>query len=163
MPVVCWLASKGGYTMLRRILAGSMIVAATLSAALTTASAFDESKYPDFQGQWKRKVGAVNAWDETRRPGLPQDPPLTPEYRKRWEVGMADQAAGGQGLNYRITCVANGMPRVMTILRQLEIFIRPEMTLIVFENHLPRRIYTDGRDFGAKDNVPSYNGYSIGK
>ena len=25
------------------------------------------------------------------------------------------------------------------------------------------RIYTDGRDFNANDNVPSYNGYSIGK
>jgi hypothetical protein len=128
-----------------------------------TASAFDESKYPDFQGQWKRKLGTVNAWDETRRPGLPQDPPLTPEYRKRWEASMADQAAGGQGNDTRVTCISNGMPRMMTILRQLEIFVRPEITLIVFENNLPRRIYTDGRDFTAKDNVPSYNGYSIGK
>ena len=33
----------------------------------------------------------------------------------------------------------------------------------MFENNLPRRIYTDGRDFTAKDNVPSYAGYSIGK
>jgi hypothetical protein len=55
------------------------------------------------------------------------------------------------------------MPRLMTILRQLEIFIRPEITLIVFENNLPRRIYTDGRGFTAKDNMPSYAGYSIGK
>jgi hypothetical protein len=103
-----------------------------------TASAFDESKYPDFQGQWKRKPGTVNSWDETRRPGLPQDPPLTPEYRKRWEASMADQAAGGQGNDSRVTCISNGMPRMMTILRQLAIFIRPEMTLIVFENNLPR-------------------------
>jgi len=128
-----------------------------------TASAFDESKYPDFQGQWKRKLGTVNAWDETRRPGLPQDPPLTPEYRKRWEASMADQAAGGQGNDTRVTCISNGMPRMMTILRQLEIFITPWVTLVVFENNLPRRIYTDGRDWTAKDNLPSYNGYSIGK
>jgi hypothetical protein len=76
---------------------------------------------------------------------------------------MADQAAGGQGNDSRVTCISNGMPRMMTILRQLEIFIRPEIILIVFENNLPRRIYTDGRDFNAKDNIPSYNGYSIGK
>jgi|SRR5262245_34905682 len=149
--------------MLHRIAIGSIVLAVVLSATLTTASAFDESKYPEFQGQWKRKAGAVNAWDETKRPGLPQDPPLTPEYRKRWEQSMADQAAGGQGGNSRITCVSNGMPRMMTILRQLEFFVRPEITLVVYENHLPRRIYTDGRDFTAKDNLPSYNGYSIGK
>ena len=149
--------------MLHRILAGPIILAAALSTSLTTAAAFDESKYPDFGGQWKRKLGAPNAWDETKRPGLPQDPPLTAEYRKRWEASMADQAAGGHGLNTRATCISNGMPRMMTILRQLEIFIRPEITLIVFENHLPRRIHTDGRDLKAKDNVPSYNGYSIGK
>src|SRR5262249_15890718 len=41
--------------------------------------------------------------------------------------------------------------------------IRPEITLVLYENHLPRRIYTDGRGFDAKDNLPSYNGYSIGK
>jgi hypothetical protein len=149
--------------MLHRVFTGALVLAAALSLALTSASAFDESKYPDFQGQWKRKLGTVNSWDETKRPGLAQDPPLTPEYRKRWEASMADQAAGGQGNDTRVTCISNGMPRMMTILRQLEIFIRPEMTLIVFENNLPRRIYTDGRDFAAKDNIPSYNGYSIGK
>jgi hypothetical protein len=149
--------------MLHRIFAASMLLAAILSMAPMSASAFDESKYPDFQGQWKRKLGTVNSWDESKRPGRPQNPPLTPEYRQRWEASMADQAAGGQGLDTRVTCISNGMPRMMTILRQLEIFIRPEITLIVFENNLPRRIYTDGRDFTARDNIPSYNGYSIGK
>ena len=81
--------------MFHRIFAGSILLAATLSMAPVTASAFDESKYPDFQGQWKRKLGTINSWDETRRPGLPQDPPLTPEYRKRWEASIADQSLGG--------------------------------------------------------------------
>jgi hypothetical protein len=80
-----------------------------------------------------------------------------------WEASMADQKAGGQGLDTRVTCISNGMPRMMTILRQLEIFITPWVTLVVFENNLPRRIYTDGRGWDAKDNLPSYNGYSIGK
>jgi hypothetical protein len=150
--------------MFHRILSGTVALATAFTIGITSASAHDESKYPAFQGQWKRKLGTVvNAWDETKRPGLAQDPPLTPEYRKLWEASMADQAAGGQGLDNRFTCVSNGMPRMATIVRQLEFFIRPDITLIVFENNLPRRIYTDGRDFTASDNVPSYNGYSIGK
>ena len=143
------------------IRAGALVAA--LAVMLSGAAAFDETKYPDFAGQWKRARGTVNSWDETKPPGRPQNPPLTPEYRAMFEASLADQAAGGQGLDTRVTCVSNGMPRLMTILRQLEIFIRPEITLIVFENNLPRRIYTDGRDFTAKDNIPSYNGYSIGK
>jgi len=148
--------------MFDRIPTGALALAAALVITASDASAFDESKYPAFQGQWKRKLGTVNAWDESKRPGLPQDPPLTPEYRKLWEASMADQKEGGQGLDTRVTCISNGMPRMMTILRQLEIFITPWVTLVVFENNLPRRIYTDGRDWTAKDNLPSYNGYSIG-
>src|SRR5262245_66352372 len=113
--------------MLHRLFTGTLILAASLTLALTPASAFDESKYPDFQGQWKRKLGTVNSWDETKRPGLPQDPPLTPEYRKRWEASMADQAAGGQGNDTRVTCISNGMPRVQAVLRQPEICIRQDM------------------------------------
>jgi len=150
--------------MSHRTFIGAIVLATAFSIVATAASAFDESKYPAFQGQWKRKPGtSVNSWDESKRGGLAQEPPLTPEYRKLWESSMADQAAGGQGLDMRYTCISNGMPRMATIVRQLEFFIHPEITLIVFENNLPRRIYTDGRDFTAKDNVPSYNGYSIGK
>src|SRR5436305_7083296 len=76
-------ASKGGHIMFHRIFVGALVLAATLSMA-STASAFDESKYPDFQGQWKRKLATINSWDETRRPGLPHDPPLTSKYRQRW-------------------------------------------------------------------------------
>ena len=96
-------------------LAATAIAALAMTAA--SASAFDESKYPDWSGQWKRAPGTVNSWDETKRPGLAQNPPLTPEYRAIWEASMADRAAGGQGLDTRVTCVSNGMPRLMTILR----------------------------------------------
>jgi len=150
--------------MSHRTFIGAIVLATAFSILATAASAFDESKYPAFQGQWKRKPGtSVNSWDESKNGGLAQEPPLTPEYRKLWESSMADQAAGGQGADLRYTCVSNGMPRMATIVRQLEFFIHPEITLIVFENNLPRRIYTDGRGFNATDNVPSYNGYSIGK
>jgi hypothetical protein len=147
----------------KRASIGAFALLAGMLMAMFGAAAFDESKYPDWGGQWKRARGSPNAWDESKRPGLAQQPPLTPEYQAIWEASIADQAAGGQGLDTRMTCISNGMPRLMTILRQLEFFIRPEITLVVFENNLPRRIYTDGRDFSAKDNVPSYAGYSIGQ
>ncbi len=146
----------------------SAIAAIALTAALLTtlsdALAFDETKYPDWSGQWRRAPGAGIGWDETKPRGRPQQPPLTPEYHAIWEASMADQAAGGQGGDTRVTCISNGMPRLMTIIRPIEFFVLPAITLVVWENNLPRRIYTDGRDFSAKDNSePSYAGYSIGK
>jgi hypothetical protein len=136
---------------------------AALATTLSSAAAFDETKYPDWSGQWKRARGVGVVWDETKPPGLGQQAPLTPEYQAVLEASIADQAAGGQGGDTRVTCISNGMPRLMTIVRPLELFVLPKITLVVYENNLPRRIYTDGRDFSAKDNLPSYAGYSIGK
>jgi hypothetical protein len=141
-------------------------VVALMAASVTTfseAAAFDETKYPEWSGQWKRARGVGVVWDETKPPGLGQQAPLTPEYQAILETSIADQAAGGQGGDTRVTCISNGMPRLMTIVRPIEFFVLPKITLVVYENNLPRRIYTDGRDFSAKDNLPSYAGYSIGK
>ena len=148
---------------LNRSSIGAIALVSALVMTLSGAAAFDETKYPDFSGQWKRARGTVNTWDESKPAGLAQQAPLIPEYQAMLEASIADQKAGGQGLDTRVTCISNGMPRLMTILRQLEFFIMPNITLVVFENNLPRRIYTDGRDFSAKDNTPSYAGYSIGK
>ena len=145
---------------------GSIDVVAILAASVMTwsgAAAFDETKYPDWSGQWGRTRGVGVQWDETKPPGLKQEAPLTAEYQAKLEASIADQAAGGQGGDFRVTCISNGMPRLMTVVRPMELFVLPTITLVVFENNLPRRIYTDGRDFSARDNLPSYAGYSIGK
>jgi hypothetical protein len=142
---------------------GAIALMAALVMTLSDAAAFDESKYPDWSGQWRRTRGVGVVWDETKPPGLGQQAPLTPEYQAILEASVADQAAGGQGGDTRVTCVSNGMPRLMTVVRPIEFFVLPKITLVVYENNLPRRIYTDGRDFTAKDNLPSYAGYSIGK
>ena len=141
----------------------ALALLAVLALPVLDATAHDESKYPDWSGMWRRPPGVGIQWDETKRPGLAQQAPLKPEFQKVLEDSFAEQKAGGQGGDFRVRCISNGMPRMMTILRQLEIFITPWVTLVVFENNLPRRIYTDGRDWAAKDNLPSYNGYSIGK
>ena len=149
--------------MFDRIPAGTLALAAALLMTITPAPAHDESKYPDWSGMWRRPPGVGIQWDETKPPGLAQQAPLKPEFQKVLEDSIAEQKAGGQGGDFRVRCISNGMPRLMTIIRQHEIFITPWVTLVVYENNLPRRIYTDGRDFTAEDNVPSYAGYSIGK
>jgi hypothetical protein len=141
----------------------NLLAASLLALAVTTmpALAQDVSKYPDWSGQWKRPPGAGIQWDQTRRPGLDQNPPLTAEYRAIFEASLADQAKGGQGENLRVTCTTNGMPRVMTVIRPIEFVVQPKMTYVIFESYMPRRIYTDGRSFPT-DQEPAMIGYSIG-
>ena len=67
---------------------------AALVVTMTGAAAHDESKYPDWDGQWKRPRGLATQWDQTKPSGLAQQAPLTPEYQARLEASIADQAAG---------------------------------------------------------------------
>ena len=135
---------------------------AALGLGIVGAAAFDESKYPDWAGQWKRPRGLATQWDQDKPAGLGQQAPLTPEYQSRLEASIADQANGGQGLDTRYKCLTNGMPRVMGVIFPIEFVILPNITYVNFEAFMPRRIYTDGRDF-PKDEEPSFMGYSIGK
>jgi hypothetical protein len=132
-----------------------------LCVPVAGAQAPGESKYPDWSGQWKRPPGAGIQWDQTKRPGRAQQPPLTPEYQAIFEASLADQAQGGQGENIRVNCTTNGMPRVMTVIRPVEFVVLPKITYIVFESYMPRRIYTDGRSFPT-DEEPAFIGYSVG-
>src|SRR6266851_2909922 len=145
-----------------RIAIGAKAVAVALAFASADAAALDETKYPDWSGQWVRPRGIATQWDQGKPSGLGQRAPLTPEYQAKLEASLADQAAGGQGLDTRYKCITNGMPRVMAAIFPLEFVILPNLTYVNFEAFMPRRIYTDGRDF-PKDDEPSFMGYSIGK
>ena len=108
-----------------------------------------------------RPGSARNGTMKTKPPG--RGPPLiTAEYRSHLEASIADQASGGQGDDARVSCVTAGMPRMMTATRPFEMVVLPAITYVYGEGNIPRRIYTDGRDF-PKDEEPSYMGYSIGK
>jgi hypothetical protein len=137
-------------------------IVAILAATISGAVAFDESKYPDWSGQWMRPPGVGFQWDQTKPPGLGQQAPLTPEYQKVLEASLADQAAGGQGGDRLITCISNGMPRMMTVAWPIEFVVLPNITYVNFHPFLPRRIYTDGRGW-PPELEPSFAGYSIGK
>src|SRR5436189_6470420 len=91
----------------------------TLSASLSNAQAHDESKYPNWKGQWSviltPGLGGQNVkFDPTKRFGPAQQAPLTPEYQKVHEDSMADQASGGLGNYPTARCFPGGMPRMMS-------------------------------------------------
>jgi len=154
--------NKGRAIMRFRGAIGAFAVAAALLIPMAAAQAFDESKYPDMQGQWARPAGTGVQWDPSKPIGRPQLPPLTPEYQAAWEASMADQATGGQGNDPVARCIPVGMPRVMSAVFPMEIVITPNTTYILSDYSTPRRIYTDGRQW-TKDQEPNFLGYSIGK
>ena len=88
---------------------GSIALAVAIIFAATSTQAFDETKYPDWSGQWRRPAGVGNQWDTSKPPRQGQAP-LTPEYQAIYEANLKDQAAGGQGTDPTYTCIPDGMP-----------------------------------------------------
>ena len=153
--------------MAHQTLIGTLALAAALTLAFGNAHAFDESKYPDWSGAWRRipvpGVTGQPGYDQTKRLGRAQQAPLTPEATAIMEASIADQAKGGQGNYPTYTCLSPGMPRIMTPYGAMEIVITPDTTHVLLEHvHDSRRIFTDGRDW-PKAITPTLQGYSIGK
>jgi len=119
------------------------------------AQAFDEAKYPDLKGEWRRVAVPSGKYlgvqyDPHKPAGPGQEAPLTPEYQAIFEANLADQALGGQAGDPTFKCLSPGMPRVMGPYGAMEIVVLPETTYIMID-HIrdSRRIHTDGRDFPA--------------
>ena len=80
----------------------------TCLTALTTAflapigaQAFDDAKYPDLKGEWRRVAVPSGVYrgvqyDPHKPAGPGQEAPLTPEYQAIFEANLKDQAAGGE-------------------------------------------------------------------
>jgi hypothetical protein len=147
--------------MLYRKTIGALALTSALLMTMGVAQAFDDSKYPDWNGQWRRPPGVNNQWDPSK-PRLKEEAPLTPEYQAIYDANLRDQEAGGMGTDPTYTCIPDGMPRAMNVIFPMEIIIMPKTTYILIEYlTMLRRIYTDGRDF-PKDFPASFMGYSIG-
>jgi hypothetical protein len=150
-----------------RALIATAALAAALALPVSAAQAFDDSKYPDWSGAWRRipvpGVTGQPGYDPTKRLGRAQQAPLTPEATAIMEASIADQAKGGQGNYPTYTCLSPGMPRIMTPYGSVEFVVTPD-TIHVFIEHVhdSRRIYTDGRDWPSNI-TPTLQGYSIGK
>jgi len=151
--------------MLHRSLIGGLVLALSALGAAADARAFDETRYPDWKGQWTRISIAPGpaSFDPTRTVGLGQEAPLIPEYQKILEASVADQAAGGFGVDRTNSCFSPGMPRIMNVYMPMEILITPDAVHILINNIRDnRRIYTDGRGW-PEEFLPSFAGYSIGR
>src|SRR5215469_2373900 len=154
-----------GTVMLRRASIGSMAAAAMLVSAFG-AQALDDSKYPDWRGQWRRinLVSGPASFDPTKTVGPGQQAPLIPEYQAIHKAALADMDAGGFGIDRTNSCFSPGMPRIMNVYTIMEVLITPEATHILINNIRDnRRIYTDGRDWPKNEIDPSFAGYSIGR
>ena len=114
-------------------------VAASVAALLIMvagARAFDETKYPDLKGQWRRVAVPSGhyrgvQYDPHKPAGPGQQAPLTPEYQKIFEANLADQELGGQAGDPTYRCLSPGMPRIMNIYEPMEIVITPDTTHIL--------------------------------
>jgi len=63
-----------------RSLIGAITVAAALVLPIAGAQAFDETKYPNWKGQWVR-VGGGGQWDPSKPPVRGQEPPIPRDDR----------------------------------------------------------------------------------
>src|SRR5947209_2777400 len=106
-------------------LIGAIALAAVLWVSTAGAQIIDLGKYPDLTGQWKRPPGAGIQWDPSKPSGLGQQAPLIPEYQAMLADSIKDQLTGGQGLDARVTCITNGMLRIMTFIRPVEFIVLP--------------------------------------
>jgi len=140
--------------MLYRGSVRALALAGVLCVTLTGARAWDDSKYPDFNGQW-RPIGGPGRFARDQRA------PLTKEYQA---IFNATKEFGGQGTsNMTYLCFSPGMPRVVNGYGEME-FVNTPTTFHILVDHIydNRRIFTDGRPWPA-DIEPTLLGYSIGR
>src|SRR5437016_7065732 len=140
----------------------AVAIVMVLGMAMGGARAFDESKYPNWKGQWVRGDPGGGRYDPSKPSGRGQQAPLKPEFQAVLEASLAEQAKGGQGNDPTYTCLSPGLPRIMNNYEGAEFVITPGTTHILMEHiHDSRRIYTDGRAW-PEYIEPSFAGYSIG-
>src|SRR5579862_5485543 len=140
--------------MLYRSLIGALAGAGALCVTTLPGLAWDDSKYPDFNGQW-HTIGGPGRFARDEKA------PLTPEYQAIFD---ATKGVGGQGTsNMTYLCLSPGMPRVVNGYGEME-FVNSPTTFHILVDHIydNRRIFTDGRPW-PDPLVPTLLGYSIGQ
>jgi hypothetical protein len=142
-------------------------------AAFAAAPAFAQSRpdaskappakdLPDWDGIWER-VGSIT-WEPDGKPGVPENPPFTPEYAEKYRKTTEAAREGHPVQDPTSRCLPPGMPRIMTMSYPMEILMTPgQVTIIAEWSSQVRRVFTDGRGHPAPDDLdPTFNGHSIG-
>lgn len=95
---------------------------------------------------------------------LPEDAPLTPEYRARVDRLIKSQEAGEAEFEPAANCEPIGMPRFMSQVYGMEIWHRAGVVGIFGEYPgFLRHIHTDGRALPTGDDIdPTHYGTSVG-
>jgi hypothetical protein len=146
------------------VLAAAIALGTAALSIVAGAHAADQSKYPDWKGQWRRfavRLPTQPSHDPTKPWGFGQEAPLTPEYQAIFEASIKAQKAGTQGNNLGSTCRLAGMPKMMNFAEAMEIVIRPGITYFLPMQDPVRRIYTDARDWPQEP--ASFGGTSLGR
>ena len=147
MRVWCWVAA--------------MALLAVLSVPVARAQPVDRTRYPAFDGQWVRNIGAQ--WDPSKPRGLRQQAPLTAEYQSVFEDNWAQLSRGNEAYNPQIKCLPAGMPRMMVAYGPMQVILTADTTYVWTQQMGEfRRIYTDGRTW-PEHRPPAFLGYSIGQ
>ncbi len=143
-------------------------LAALLAMMVSAVAGGEETKYPDWKGQWRGVLrvgtfGGQPSFDPTKPWGKGQQAPLTPEYQAILETNLKSQEQGGFFDWRGATCMGFGMPLIAYGFQPMEFIVTPETTYVLVDwvEHT-RRIYTDGRDW-PKEIEPTLVGYSIGR
>ena|SRR2546426_6958337 len=98
--------------MLMRATISLVALIGVLCATLNGAGALDETKYPDWKGQWVRADSAeIAPWDSRKPWGLGQQPPLTPQDQAVFEANLKQLAAGVKASDPTARCIPAAMPR----------------------------------------------------
>ena len=135
--------------------------AVALLMTVAGARAFDDSKYPDFNGQWKRPPEISNQYDISK-PRTAEEAPLTPESG---DLRSQSQGPGGRRTGHRSDLYVHPGRHAAGHERDLPDGGRGRAEDDLHHDRVSQhasRIYTDGRDW-PKDFEPSFMGYSIGK
>src|SRR5204863_3220757 len=93
--------------MFDRRMIGSIALSAALLLTLSSAQAFDASKYPDLTGQWRRTATGQTRYDPSK-PAAAQQAPLKEEYKAIDAASIANPNAGEQGLDTAYRCMPLG-------------------------------------------------------
>ena len=138
----------------------AIAVLATLCVTVADAQAWDDTKYPDFSGQW-RSIGGPGRYDQSQPRGGPTPAPFTPEYQAIFDAIRSEGGQGTSNMTYR--CWSPGMPRVTNGYGEMEFVVTPKTTHILADHiYDNRRIFTDGRPW-PETMIPTLLGYSIGR
>jgi hypothetical protein len=144
------------------VLAGACAAQPALAAAARRPSAPAAQDLPNWTGIWER-VGSIT-WDPNGKPGVPENPPFTPEYAEKYRRTTEAARQGHPVADPTSRCLPPGMPRIMTMSYPMEILMTPgQVTIIAEWSSQVRRVFTDGRGHPPADELdPSFNGHSIG-